>query len=91
VESRRDGDWLHISVPIYLGEIAAQWVKVELYAHACDGFPDACLPMNAVDKMPGATQGYIFYATVAAERRRITTPHGCARGTRRLSCRRKTR
>ena len=68
VESRRDGDWLHISVPIYLGEIAAQWVKVELYAHACDGFPDACLPMNAVDKMPGATQGYIFYATVAAER-----------------------
>lgn len=68
VEATHDGDWLRIRVAIYLGEITAQMVKVELYAQACNEFPEECVAMNAVDEMPGATQGYIFSVAVAANR-----------------------
>ncbi|MGB6212515.1 alpha-glucan family phosphorylase [Pseudomonas mandelii] len=68
VDAKHDGESLYISVPVYLGEIAPEWVRVEIYAAPCDGHPAECLPMNAVGPIPGAIQGYIFSISVAATR-----------------------
>jgi glycogen phosphorylase len=68
VEVRRDGDQWSVSVPVYLGEIAPAWVKVELYADANAEHPAKCLPMISGGPMPGAIEGYIFCATVPASR-----------------------
>ncbi|WP_300654648.1 alpha-glucan family phosphorylase [Pseudomonas sp.] len=68
VDTKHDGDRLHISVPVYLGEIAEEWVRVELYCASCDEHPAECLPMNSVGPITGAIQGYIFSITVAATR-----------------------
>ncbi|WP_247256877.1 alpha-glucan family phosphorylase [Pseudomonas moorei] len=68
VDAKQDGDQLHISVPVYLGEIAPEWVRVELYAALCDEQPAECLPMSSVGPIPGAIQGYIFSISFAATR-----------------------
>ncbi len=64
----RDGDLRRISVPVYLAEIAPQWVRVELYAASCDEHPEECLLMNSIEAIAGAVQGHIFSVAVAGAR-----------------------
>lgn len=68
VEVRRDGGRWLIGVPVYLGEIAPDWVRVELYAATDDTQPGECLPMIRGDAIPGAIQSFIFTASVPASR-----------------------
>ncbi|MGA8135409.1 MAG: alpha-glucan family phosphorylase [Pseudomonas gingeri] len=68
LDAHRDGDQLHISVPVYLGEIAPEWVKVELCAALRDESPALCLPMTASGPIPGAVHGYIFSLSMAVTR-----------------------
>ncbi|WP_256581253.1 MULTISPECIES: hypothetical protein [unclassified Pseudomonas] len=89
VDAKHDGDQLHISVPVYLGEIAPEWVREELYAALCDEHPAECLPMNSVGPIPGAIQGLSFPSRSLQRDLRIITPHGCAPGTQTPFCLRK--
>ena len=68
VSTKRAGDQWHISVPVYLGEIAPESAKVELYAASNGEHPAECLPMTSEGPIPGAIQGYVFSASVAASR-----------------------
>ncbi len=68
IELQRDGDQWRFGVPVYLGEIAPEWVRVELYAAPDDTQPGACLPMTRGDAIAGAIQGFIFTASAPASR-----------------------
>lgn len=65
VEAELDGDQWRISVPVYLGEIAPAWVRVELYADSNAENPSECVPMSSVGPIPGAIHGFIFSASVS--------------------------
>lgn len=68
VTGERDGDRWRISIPIYLGEIALEAVKVEIYAAADGALPSFCLEMICGAPIAGAAHGYIFSAQVPASR-----------------------
>ncbi|WP_244106518.1 hypothetical protein [Paraburkholderia phenazinium] len=62
---KAEGDQWCISVPVYLGEIAPAWVRVELYADSNAEHPSECVPMNSVGSVSGAVNGYIFSTSVS--------------------------
>jgi len=68
VETKREGDQWSICVPVYLGEIAPDSVKVELYAAASGDLPAECIPMASGGPIAGAIEGYIFSASLPALR-----------------------
>ncbi len=68
IDAQRDGDQWRIKVQVYLGEIAPDWVRVELYADGGGDYPAEILPMHTEGTIPGAFEGYIFSATVQSER-----------------------
>ncbi|ABC34360.1 alpha-glucan phosphorylases family protein [Burkholderia thailandensis USAMRU Malaysia  len=68
VEVRREQDMWRFTLPVYLGEILPQWVRVELYAEADGARPAECRPMTATGTIPGSIQGYLFGASVPATR-----------------------
>lgn len=63
VEARREGeDWL-FHVPVYLGDLSPDSVRVELCA-----LPGVCLAMQRESAITGAAHGYIYSVRVDAER-----------------------
>lgn len=68
VETKREGDQWSFCVPVYLGEIAPDSVKVELYAAASGDLPAECIPMASGGPIAGAIEGYIFTASLPASR-----------------------
>lgn len=58
VSCERDA-W-HICVPVYLGEVPAEWVRVELYADTEQGQPAECALMSEGAPIAGAIQGYLY-------------------------------
>ncbi|MBP0632863.1 alpha-glucan family phosphorylase [Cupriavidus sp. AcVe19-1a] len=68
VESRREADQWHFRLPVYLGEISPDSVKVELYAAADGKLPAESTLMSAEGSIAGAISGYIFSASVPASR-----------------------
>jgi starch phosphorylase len=65
--SRVDAGW-SISVPVYLGDISPDDVRVELYADATTDRGAVALAMSRGDTVPGATNGFVFAAEVANDR-----------------------
>lgn len=68
VELNQDAEGWEFNVPLYLGEIAPDAVRVEMYADANGEWPAECHPMEARGPIAGAIQGYIFTAAVRTER-----------------------
>lgn len=68
VDARLDGDHWRVDVPVYLGDVRLEWIKVELYAQAQGEQPLACIAMGASVPISGAIGGYIFTAKVPARR-----------------------
>jgi glycogen phosphorylase len=64
----RVGEQWHFEVPLYLGEIPSEWVKVELYADALPGLAPVQEPMAREGAIVGAMNGYVFSANVPASR-----------------------
>jgi starch phosphorylase len=60
-------DWV-FSVPVYLGELEASAVQVELYAEARDSYGPALVVLGKGDKLLGATNGWVYTGRVNAER-----------------------
>jgi starch phosphorylase len=63
----RDNAWT-VSVPVYLGEISAAHVRVELYADAAGGCPREVLNLVHDGAIPGATGGYLYCGAVPGTR-----------------------
>ena len=65
--ARADDCW-RFSVPVFLGEMAADDIRVELYAATVEG--EVCDPVLLAQEraIPGAMNGYIFIGQVAASR-----------------------
>ena len=68
VQANREGDHWRIIVPIYLGEIAPDWVRVELFADADSNHASETLPMHSEGTIPGAFEAYNFSATFRSDR-----------------------
>jgi glycogen phosphorylase len=64
-----DGDRRSVTIPVYLGEISADCVQVQLYAQSreSDGTPEK-IAMQRCAAIPGAANGYWFEATVPGSR-----------------------
>jgi starch phosphorylase len=61
-------DGRDISVPIYLGEIAAEDVRVEIYAEATAQAASEVVILSNDGPIPGATSGYLFGGRVIGAR-----------------------
>ena len=59
-EARREGDEWIIEVPVYLGEIPAQFVQVELYTEITDNEHGCCELMRQGESIVGAMNGYLY-------------------------------
>ncbi len=57
-----------IRVPLYLGEIGAADVRVEIYADASETAPAEAIPLARVAPIAGAFNGFTYHATVATAR-----------------------
>jgi len=64
----RQGDQWRFDVPVYLGEISPEWVKVELYADPEPGREPIRQSMARGGPIPGAINGYVYGASVPASR-----------------------
>jgi glycogen phosphorylase len=62
-----EGEW-RFSVPVYLGEIAADWVAVELYAEPAADAPATAVVMRRGGPISGSANGHIYEAATAAAR-----------------------
>jgi len=62
-----DHRW-RILVPVFLGEVAPNSVKVELFADAREDKPSEVVTLHQEQAIPGATNGYIFAGDVRANR-----------------------
>ena len=68
VEVSREGDGWAFGVRVYLGEIPAVSVRVELYADPTDGEEPLRTEMKRGDTIPGAINGYVYHARIPTSR-----------------------
>jgi starch phosphorylase len=65
--TRREPGW-DVSVPIYLGEIATQDIRVEIYAEPSDGAAAEVATLVGDGAVPGATGAYFYRGTIGGAR-----------------------
>jgi starch phosphorylase len=63
-----DSRW-RFSVPIFLGEVAPDCVRVELFAAEQAGVPAEVVLLHQEQRIPGAAHGYIYAGEVSGARR----------------------
>jgi len=63
-----DGNTWVFAVPVYLGEMSANDVRVELYADASQGNAAEAVPLARGEPIPGAANGHIYMGRVQASR-----------------------
>ena len=64
---RIDENW-EFHVPVYLGDLSQEDVRVELYADVEEGLGAVCYTMAVCGEIAGAINGYIYRAEVSAQR-----------------------
>jgi starch phosphorylase len=64
---RRGHQW-YFDVPVYLGAVSSEWLKVELYADPEPAREPVRQSMTRGDAIPGAINGYMYSASVPASR-----------------------
>jgi glycogen phosphorylase len=68
VEVSREDDGWAFCVHIYLGEIPAASVRVEVYVDPTDGEEPLRTEMERGDTIPGAINGYVYHAGMPTSR-----------------------
>jgi glycogen phosphorylase len=63
----RDAEMWRFTVPVYLGDIASEDVRIELYAEPRAALPEI-IGMERGGPLPGATNGYIYTAVAKTDR-----------------------
>jgi starch phosphorylase len=56
------------SVPVFLGELQPDFVRVELFADEIDGLPPEVITLYQEQSIPGSAHGYIYAGEVAGSR-----------------------
>jgi starch phosphorylase len=64
---RADENWV-FHLPVYLGDLSPEDVRVELYAEVEAGLGAVCHAMTVSGEISGAVNGYVYQAEVSAER-----------------------
>ncbi|GAP66948.1 glycogen phosphorylase [Mizugakiibacter sediminis] len=64
VEAKREEGAWRLSVPVYLGGLTPDMVRVEAYADPAPEREGACEPMRCGDAIPGSVHGYLYEARV---------------------------
>ena len=64
----QDGNGLAFAVPVYLGEMAAEDIRIELYADPAEEDQAETLPLARGEPIPGAVNGYIYAGRVSTSR-----------------------
>ncbi|WP_434032728.1 alpha-glucan family phosphorylase [Cupriavidus sp. a3] len=67
-DAKQVADQWYFRLPVYLGEIKPESVRVELYAAANGEFPAERRSMTSEGPIAGAIEGYIYSASVRASR-----------------------
>ena len=67
-EATPAGDAWRFSIQVYLGDLDADAIVVELYADPRDADEPAMVPMERTTPLSGATHGYLYCAQVNAQR-----------------------
>jgi glycogen phosphorylase len=62
-----DGAW-HFSAPVYLGDVNADEVRVDLYAEPQGDGPPVVITMQRSTAIPGSINGHIYTAAAVADR-----------------------
>jgi starch phosphorylase len=62
-------DHWRFSVPVFLGEIAPDWVRVELFADEKASSPAEVVQLHREQRIPGAAHGYVYAGDVSGARR----------------------
>ncbi len=65
---RQEGDGWFFKVPVYLGDITGEAVKVELYAESLDGDQPLRPIMEPMGRIAGSINGYVYQTRVSAAR-----------------------
>jgi len=65
--SQTDATW-HLVVPVYMGEVSPDCVRVELFADATEEFAPEVIMLHQEHAIPGSTNGFIFAGAVASSR-----------------------
>jgi starch phosphorylase len=60
VDSRTEDSVLHYSVQVYLGDLDADMVEVQLYAEPGEDSGEFCKPMNRLAPISGTVNGYVY-------------------------------
>jgi starch phosphorylase len=68
VKAETKGDQHVFEVQVYLGEVAPDAVRVELYANAVNDLPASCLKLKRARPMAGAANAFLYTASVPATR-----------------------
>jgi starch phosphorylase len=68
VETGQENQHWQFTVPVYLGDLSPEDIRVELYAEVQEGYPGVCQPMSEAGEIPGAVNGYLYRGQVSAER-----------------------
>ena len=64
----RTGNAWHIFVPVYLGEVPASSVRIELFANAEGGYSSEVILLHQEQRIPGSSNGYIYAGAVQTSR-----------------------
>ncbi len=67
-EAVRDGSSWAFAVPVYLGDMAAEDIQVELYADAVAGNASARVTLERAQQLTGAGNGYVYRGRAPAAR-----------------------
>jgi starch phosphorylase len=65
--TRNDGGWT-FSLPVYLGDLAADSVLAQLCAEPTDSEPETVFQMQPIGPLPGAVNGVLFRAQLSTRR-----------------------
>ena len=65
--NRDDSQW-RVSVPVFLGEVSSEQVRVELFADAKADVPAEAIALHKEQTIPGAINGHIYAGAVSASR-----------------------
>lgn len=64
----REEDQWRVSVPVFLGDVSADHIRVELFADAEDGAPAEAVALHREQAIPGAINGHIYGGVLPALR-----------------------
>jgi starch phosphorylase len=68
LQTDQQGDSWSFRVPVYLGSVSPEWVRIEMYANPVSEEPPLPQALVQGEKIPGAINGYVYSGSVPVTR-----------------------